>query len=102
LTKSKFFAHKKHPLADHLNEVGRKAAEFAIAFGGAGNASIAGLLHDLGKAENEFQKRLRSDDKEGDKQPHAHHRAMIALEKEAWLLTRVLPLQNSSSRFTRK
>ncbi|HUE82143.1 MAG TPA: hypothetical protein VMM84_08515 [Pyrinomonadaceae bacterium] len=27
---------------------------------------------------------MRSDDKEGDKQPHAHHGAMLALEKEAW------------------
>lgn len=102
LTKSEFFAHKEHRLADHLNKVGRKAAEFAMAFGGAEHASITGLLHNLGKVEQEFQKRLRSDDKEGDKQPHAHHGAMIALEKEAWLLTRVLPLQNSSSRFARR
>src|SRR5205085_4735553 len=42
------------------------------------------VLHDLGKAEIEFQKRLASDDEEGEKQPHAHHGAMLALEAEAW------------------
>lgn len=84
MNKQEFFAHKGHPLARHLNDVGQKAAEFAKAFDSADQSLIAGLLHDLGKAEEEFQKRIRSDDREGDKQPHAHHGAMIALEAGAW------------------
>lgn len=84
MSKEKFFAHKNHPLAQHLNDVGRKAAEFAESFDGSNQALIAGLLHDLGKAEKEFQKRVLSDDTEGVKEPHAHHGAMLALEAEAW------------------
>ena len=79
-----FYAHQDHKLADHLNEVGRRAAEFARVFDGNLHGLIAGKLHDLGKAEAEFQKRIRTNDEEGDKQPHAHHGAMLALEAEAW------------------
>lgn len=83
---TQFFAHKEHPLATHLNEVGRRAAQFAAAFDGSSHAAIAGLLHDLGKAEAMFQKRLEQGDKgEGLKrEPHAHHGAMLALEVDAW------------------
>jgi len=79
-----FYAHQQHKLADHLNEVGRRAAEFAEKFQAELHGSIAGLLHDLGKAEEEFQKRIRTNDDQGEKQPHAHHGAMLALEAEAW------------------
>ena len=73
MIRREFFAHKGHPLANHLNDVGSKAEQFAAAFDSSIHAKIAGLLHDLGKAEIEFQKRLASDDEEGEKQPHAHH-----------------------------
>lgn len=80
----KYFAHKDHLLSKHLVDVGSRAAEFAKAFDASQHGRIAGELHDLGKTEDEFQKRLLSDDKQGKKEPHAHHGAMIALGKDAW------------------
>lgn len=75
-------AHKDQPLAQHLAEVGERAARFAAKFNAEAFGRVAGELHDLGKAEAEFQKRVRSDDKEGQKQPHAHHGAALALSQE--------------------
>jgi len=43
------------PLADHLEEVGRRAAAFARSFGWMEAARAAGLLHDIGKASNAYQ-----------------------------------------------
>lgn len=43
------------PLSHHLATVGRRAADFATAFGWAGPAGIAGLLHDIGKCSVAFQ-----------------------------------------------
>lgn len=40
-------------------------------------------MHDLGKAENAFQKRIRGD-KDAKKEPHAHHGAALALDKNHW------------------
>lgn len=80
-----YFAHKDHLLSKHLVDVGAKASEFAKAFDASLYGKISGLLHDLGKVEEEFQQRLESDDKQvKNKKPHAHHGAMIALEKNAW------------------
>lgn len=47
-----------HPLIDHLNEVGRLAADLA---GSAGSdwARIAGIWHDLGKFRPGFQAYIR-------------------------------------------
>lgn len=72
-------AHKDQTLISHLEGVSRKAVDFAAAFDASEQGKIAGLLHDLGKAEPEFQKRVISNDKEGEKQPHAHHGAAYAL-----------------------
>lgn len=72
-------AHKDQTLISHLEGVSQKAVDFAAAFDASEQGEIAGLLHDLGKAETEFQKRIISDDKEGEKQPHAHHGAAYAL-----------------------
>ena len=80
----KYFAHKDHLLSKHLEDVGEIASEFAKTFDASLHGKIAGLLHDLGKTETEFQKRLLSDDKQGKKEPHAHHGAMIALKNDAW------------------
>ena len=43
------------PLADHLDAVARRAAEFALPFGWPKAARAAGLLHDVGKASAAFQ-----------------------------------------------
>jgi len=45
-------------VADHLKAVSERAAEFAAAFGAADEARMTGLLHDLGKYGELFQKRL--------------------------------------------
>lgn len=84
MNEQKYFAHKDHLLSKHLEDVGAMASEFAKTFDASLHGKIVGLLHDLGKAETEFQKRLLSDDKQGKKEPHAHHGAMIALKKNAW------------------
>lgn len=48
---------------DHLQAVADRAAEYAAAFGAADEARLAGLLHDLGKYGDLFQKRLRGESK---------------------------------------
>lgn len=75
----RLLAHPDQPLTDHLKQVAEKAASFAAAFSGAEHACLAGLLHDLGKTEDEFQKRVREET--GKKEPHAHHGAVLALER---------------------
>lgn len=51
-------AGPSHPLRDHLQSVADVAAEFAHPWG-AREARLAGLLHDLGKYGDLFQKRLK-------------------------------------------
>jgi len=85
MKEQKYFAHKGQLLSQHLNGVGSRASDFARVFDASFHGKIAGLLHDLGKVEEQFQQRLVSDDKEiKNKKPHAHHGAMIALENNAW------------------
>lgn len=47
------------PLREHLACVSRRAAGFSLPFGAGEEAALAGLLHDLGKYGQRFQKRLR-------------------------------------------
>ncbi len=49
------------PLREHLKAVSEKAREFAAAFGATEEASMVGLLHDLGKYGDLFQKRIRGE-----------------------------------------
>jgi CRISPR-associated endonuclease/helicase Cas3 len=66
--KDDFYAHSLlnrppsdwHKLEDHLVQTAVLAAQFALAFGAADWAHIAGKWHDLGKYSKEFQKYLLS------------------------------------------
>jgi CRISPR-associated endonuclease/helicase Cas3 len=81
-------AHPGQSLANHLLAVSEKAKAFSCHFDAPEQGALAGLLHDLGKAEDAFQKRLRhamdSKEEDGEKQPHAHHGAALALEHQLW------------------
>jgi len=73
-------------LSDHLRSVGELAASNAEPFGGEVMARVAGLLHDLGKYTDEFQRRLRG---EFPKMDHATWGAKVALDRFGplgWLL----------------
>ena len=74
-------AHVDQSLISHLEGVSHKTRAFSAAFAGTEQGKLAGLLHDIGKAEAEFQKRIHSNDTDGDKQPHAHHGAAYALRE---------------------
>lgn len=81
---TEYYAHKDQPLPTHLLAVAREAERFGKFFGADGQAHLAGLLHDLGKAEEAMRTRILTDNKKGEKQPHAHHGAALALEKQVW------------------
>jgi CRISPR-associated endonuclease/helicase Cas3 len=61
---------KWQPLADHLRNVSDLAAQFAAPFGAGAEASLAGLLHDLGKYQPNFQRYLAQN---SPRTPHAIH-----------------------------
>jgi CRISPR-associated endonuclease/helicase Cas3 len=85
---TQFLAHTDQSLVKHLLGVARRAKEFATHFQGEDHAELAGLLHDLGKADAEFQKRIAKaaglSKEDGDKRPHAHHGAALALASQLW------------------
>jgi CRISPR-associated endonuclease/helicase Cas3 len=70
------------PLQAHLEEVGERAAQFAAAFGGAEEARIAGLLHDLGKFRKEFQAYLKGERKRGLDTHHAIYGGALAFSRD--------------------
>jgi CRISPR-associated endonuclease Cas3-HD len=79
----RFFAHSTdcqdqsdwEPLLDHLKAVARTAGENAAKFGAGELGRTAGLLHDLGKYSDKFQKRIMGS---CDKVDHAAPGACIA------------------------
>jgi CRISPR-associated endonuclease/helicase Cas3 len=85
-----FYAHSTdrrdkgdwHSLAGHLGEVGRRARASADVFGAGAMAEVAGLMHDLGKYTDEFQRRLEG---QGVKVDHATHGARETLTHYAGL-----------------
>ena len=110
-------AHPEQSLVDHLTGVARRARQFAAHFQGESQAELAGLLHDLGKAEESFQARMkaiRSTGKDtGKKERHAHHGAALALTHQVWPVAFAInghhaglqnrsDLQNLSSNWTRQ
>lgn len=78
----KFYAHENQSLAAHLKGVAERAAAFASFFESTEHGRLAGLLHDLGKAEDEFQKRIQTGNDKGRKEPHAHHGAALLLQDD--------------------
>ncbi|MCB1897010.1 MAG: CRISPR-associated endonuclease Cas3'' [Zoogloeaceae bacterium] len=81
-----FFAHSGkavdrtdwQPLALHLHNVGRMAADRAAYFGCSACGEAMGLLHDVGKYTAEFQLRISGDAVRVD---HATRGAMLAVER---------------------
>jgi len=69
-----------HLLRDHLLEVARLAGGFAAKFGARDLGYAAGLLHDVGKYNPEFQKYLRAcvQNKSHERVPHSTHGAFAA------------------------
>ena len=49
----------ENPLAKHLREVADRARDFGAVFGASDWAECAGLLHDIGKFGEAFQKYIR-------------------------------------------
>lgn len=58
---SEMFAHENHPLEQHLLSVAARARGFAASFASGEWAELAGLWHDMGKYQPEFQRRLRGE-----------------------------------------
>lgn len=64
---NEFFAHsanrsgRREPLREHLVAVAGRASKYAAVFGASDEARFAGLLHDLGKYGELFQRRLRGE-----------------------------------------
>lgn len=84
----RYKAHDDQSLVEHLRGVANYAAHFAKFFSGFEHGRLAGLLHDLGKAEDKFQKRIAlSEARDGKKEstklkePHAHHGASLLLQR---------------------
>ena len=75
------------PLADHLDQVGLRAAAFAAKFGVAKAGLAAGLLHDIGKASAAFQAYI---DDTGPRAEHSTAGAVEAVRLFPWPMGRLI------------
>ncbi len=66
-----------HRLSEHLEATGARAAAFLDPVGGAEFGRVAGLLHDLGKYTQEFQRRLAG----GARVNHSTAGAKVAIDR---------------------
>jgi CRISPR-associated endonuclease/helicase Cas3 len=80
------------PLAVHLRNVSDLAARFATPFGAEAEASLAGLLHDLGKYRDEFQAYLRGQRSSSAETQHAIFGAAWAADESRGLLASMLAI----------
>ncbi len=60
---------REQKLIDHLEGTAHLAMQFASVFGGQQDAKLAGLLHDIGKYSDHFQRRIRDPEHVA---PHDH------------------------------
>ncbi|MDE0270461.1 MAG: CRISPR-associated helicase Cas3' [Gammaproteobacteria bacterium] len=92
---SGYFAHSGdqpsrndwHELADHLKGTGAKAAKFLESVGCSDFGQAVGLLHDLGKYTQKFQRRLDGDPRSVD---HSTAGAKVAMDKYGSLKGKML------------
>ena len=75
-----------HRLSEHLEGTGARAAAFLDPVGGAELGRVAGLLHDLGKYTQEFQKRLAG----GARVNHSTAGAKVAIDRYGGILGKML------------
>ncbi len=73
---------EKHPLKQHLQEVAKLASKFADSFQSASLGYVAGLIHDLGKFNADFQEYLLG--KRSAKLDHSTAGAVLAAQKKYW------------------
>lgn len=93
--KSTIYAHSGDPeskkgwesLEQHSTNVGCVSAEFGRLFGASGLLSIAGLLHDVGKAKPAFQRRLMGS---GEQVSHSGEGARLAVNRFGCLAGRMI------------
>lgn len=83
----KYLAHREQEsereqsLADHLKETAELAGQYAEAFGAYQWGYGAGLLHDVGKYSQEFQRRIRGS---GEQVDHATAGAQLCHERKGY------------------
>ena len=95
MCESGYFAHSGdsptrddwHALADHLEGTGARAAKFLESAGSSDFGRAAGLLHDLGKYTQAFQRRLAGDPRSVD---HSTAGAKVAIERYGRLAGKML------------